>query len=75
MDVLALRVNKDEERVSDTEDKLMERKVKVKREKQLISQEERFCKISAATKCTNIRIIGVPEGGEGEGQKMYLSTP
>ena len=43
LDALTARVNKAEERKSDIEDKLMERKEpKKKREKQLIAHEERL---------------------------------
>ena len=73
LDALTARVNEAEERVSDIEDKLMERKeAEEKGEKQLIDHEGKLWEISDAIKWNNIRIIWVPGGEEREGKKIYL---
>ena len=64
LDVLTARVNEAEERVSDMENILMERKEAEKKgEKQLMDHEGRFQGISDAIKQNNIRIIGGHLGG------------
>lgn len=74
MDALRAKINEEEDGVSDIEDKIMERKEdKEKREKQLMDLEGKFQEISDTIKWNNIRIIGVPEEEEREGQKVYLS--
>ena len=46
-----------------------------KREKRLKTNEESLRELWNNVKCTNIRIIGVPEGEERErGQKNYSKT-
>ena len=67
LDVLTTRVNEVEERVSDTEDKLMVRKeAEEKREKQLRAHEERLREINDGLRRKNLHIIGIPEEAEGE---------
>ena len=76
MDTLTARVNEAEERVSDIEGKLMERKeAEEKREKQLMDHEGRLREIKDATQLKNIGTTGIPEGEEREreDQKVYLS--
>ena len=73
-DALTAKVNEVQDRISDIEDKLMERKkAEVNREKQLRGHEERLWEVSIAIKLTNIRMIGVPEGEEGVGKRVYVS--
>ena len=73
MDALTAWVNEAEERVSDIEVKLMKKKeAKQKREKQLITHEERVQEISDAMKPTNIRIIGMPEDEERYRARRYI---
>ena len=43
-----------------------------KREKRLKTNEESLRELWDNVKCTNIHIIGVPEGDERKGQKKYL---
>ena len=64
-----------EERVSNIEDKLMEKKAEGKREKQLMDHEGRLREIKDATQLKNIGTTGIPEGEEREreDQKVYLS--
>ena len=65
LEVLTLRVNEVEERVSDIEDKLLLRKeAEEKREKQLKNHEERLREINDSLRRKNLHIIGVPEGAE-----------
>ena len=52
---LTARVNEAEERISDLHDKL------------LVVCKKRFGEINDTTKCSNIRIIGIPKGVEREG--------
>ena len=65
LEVLKMRVNEVEERVSDIEDKLMARKeAEEKREKQLKDHEENLSKINDSLRRKNLPIIGVPEGAK-----------
>ena len=76
MEVLTARINEAEERISDTEDKMMENKEAEKnRGKQLLDHEGRIQEISDTIKQNNSRIIGIPEEEEREreGQKVYWS--
>ena len=60
-----MRVDEVEERVSNIEDKLMERKeAEEKREKQLKDHEERLREINDSLRRKNLHLIGVPEGAE-----------
>ena len=59
------RVNEAEERISELEDGLVEDKAK--REawlKKIQSQERRLREITDSMKCSNVRIISIPEGVE-----------
>ena len=62
------------ERINEVEDRLVEiMDEEQKREKRLKTNEESLRELWDNVKCTNIRIIGVPEGEERErrGQKKY----
>ena len=67
------RVQEAEERISEVEDRLVEiTDAEQKREKRLKTNEESLRELWDNMKCTNIRIIGVPEGEERERrQKKY----
>ena len=59
---LMTRVNEEEERVSDIEDKLMTRKeAEEKSEKQLKDHEERLREINDSLRRKNLHLVGVPE--------------
>ena len=61
------RVNKAEERISELEDKMIEKKVKVETWlKKLQFQEHRIWEIAESMKLSNVRIIGIPESVENE---------
>ena len=63
LEVLMMRVNKVEERVSDIEDKFMaKRETEVKRNRQLKDKEDRLREINDSLKKKNLRVIRVPEG-------------
>ena len=65
LEALTMGVNGVEERLSDTEDKLMARKeAEEKREKQLKDHEERLREINDSLKRKNLHLIGVPEGAK-----------
>ena len=68
------RIQEAEEQISKVEDRLVEiMDAEQKREKRLKTNEESLRELWDNVKCTNIRIIGVPEGEERErrGQKKY----
>ena len=61
------RIQEAEERISEVDDRLVEvTDVEQKREKRLKTNEERLRELWDNVKCTNIHIIGVPEGEERE---------
>ena len=61
------RIQEAEERISEVEDRSVEIKdVEQKRKKRLKTNEESLRELWDNVKCTNIRIIGVPEGEERE---------
>ena len=65
LEVLTMRVNEVEERVSDIEDKLMARKeAEEKRDKQLKDHEDRLREINDSLRRKNLHLIGVPENAE-----------
>ena len=65
LEVLTMRVNEVEERVSDIEDKLMVRKeVEEKREKQLKAHEEGFREINDSLRRKKLHLIGILEEAE-----------
>ena len=68
LEILMMRVNEVEERVSDIEDKLMARKEAEgkKRGKQLKDREERLREINDSLRRKNLCLIGVLEGAETE---------
>ena len=67
LNTLTARVTVAEDRISDLEEKLIGRKdQKEVWNKQLRSHEYRIREISDAMKCSNVRIIGIPEGKEKE---------
>ena len=71
---LTARVTDAEDRISDLEDKLIEKKDQEEAwNKQLRSHENRIREISDTMKCSNVRIIGIPEGVEKEDWKIQLS--
>ena len=67
------RIQKAEERISEVEDRLVEiTNVEQKREKRLKTNEESLRELWDNVKCTNICIIGVPEGEEREGNRKHI---
>ena len=67
LDALIARVNEAEERISELEDGMVEEKVKMETWlKKIQSQECRLREITDSMKCSNVRIIGIPEGVEKE---------
>ena len=61
------RIQEAEERISEVEDRLVEiTDAEQKREKRLKTNEESLRELWDNVKCTNIHIIGVPEGEERE---------
>ena len=61
-----------EERISEVGDRLVEiTNAEQKREKRLKTNEESLRELWDNVKCTNIRVIGVPEGEERRRQKKY----
>ena len=67
------RIQEAEERISEVEDRLVEiTDVEQKGEKQLKRNEESLRELSDNVKCTNIRIIGVPEGEERERDRKNI---
>ena len=65
LEVLMMRVNKVEERVSDIEDKLMaKRETEEKRDKQLKDHEDRLREINDSLRKKNLNLIGVPKAAE-----------
>ena len=75
LEVLMMRVNKVEERVSDIEDKFMaKRETEVKRNRQLKDKEDRLREINDSLRKKTLRVIGVTEGAKGtEVQNIYLN--
>ena len=69
LEALMARVNEAEERISKLEDGLVEEKAKIETWlKKIQSQECRLREITDSMKRSNVRIIGIPEGG-GEKQR------
>ena len=67
LDALTARVNEAEERISKLEDEMVEEKTKTETcLKKIQSQECRLWEIINSMKCSNVRIIGIPEGVEKE---------
>ena len=67
------RIQEAEERISEVEDRLVEiTDVEQKREKRLKINEDSLRGLWNNVKCTNIHIIGMPEGEERKEQKKYL---
>ena len=61
------RITEAEERISDLEDRMVEfTAAEQKKEKRMKRNEDSLRDLWDNTKCSNIRIIGVPEGGERE---------
>ena len=72
LEVLTMRVNEVEERVSDIEDKLMaKRETEEKRVRQLKDQEDRLREINSLRK-KNLCVIGVSEGAERDRDPEYV---
>ena len=62
-----------EEQISEVEERLVEiTDVEQKREKRLKTKEESLRELWDNVKCTNIHIIGVPEGEEREGDRKNI---
>ena len=77
LDAANSRIQEAEERISEVEDRLVEiTDAEQKREKRLKTNEESLRELWDNIKCTNIRIIGVPEGEERErrGHKKYSKS-
>ena len=67
------RITKAEERVSDLEDRMVELTAMEQiKEKRMTRNEDSLRDLWDNIKCNNIRIIGVPEGGERKDQRKYL---
>ena len=67
LDHLTARVTEAEERISDPEDNIIDKKGKEEaREKQLRIHENKIREISDTMRRSNVRIIGIPEGVERE---------
>ena len=67
------RIQEAEEQISEVEDRLVEiTDAEQKREKRLKINEESLRKLWDNVKHTNIHIIGVPEGEEGEGDRKNI---
>ena len=65
MEALTARINEAEERISNTEDQMMEHKeAEKKRDKQWLDHKRRIQEICDTIKWNNIRIIGIPEEEE-----------
>ena len=65
LEVLKMRVNEVEERVSDIEDELMaKRETEEKRDRQLKDQEDRLREINDSLRKKNLCVNGFPEGAE-----------
>ena len=73
LEVLRMRVNEVEERVSDIEDKLMaKRETEEKRDKQLNDHEDRLREITDSLRKKNPHLIGVPGGAERDRGPEYV---
>ena len=73
LEVLMMRINEVEERVSDIEDKLMAKKeTEDKRDKQLKDNEDRLREINDNLRKKNLRLIGVPEGAKRDRGPEYV---
>ena len=67
------RITEAEERISDLEDKIVEiTTTEQNKEKRMKRNEDSLRDLWDNIKCNNIRIIGVPEGGERKDQRKYL---
>ena len=72
-----IRIQEEEEWISEVEDRLVEiTDAEQKREKRLKTNEESLRELRDNVKCTNIRIIGMPEGEEREKgtEKLFQET-
>ena len=73
LEVLMMRDNEVEERVSDIEDKLMaKRETEEKRDRQLKDKEDRLREINDSQRKKNLRVIGVPEGTKMDRGPEYV---
>ena len=73
LEVLMMRVNEVEERVSDIEDKLMAmRKTEEKRDRQFRDQEDRLRETNDSRRKKNLCVIGNPEGAERDRRPEYV---
>ena len=73
LEVLTTRVNEGEERVSDTEDKLMARaETEGRKERQLRDHEDRLREINDSLRRKNLHLIGVPEGAKRDKGPEYV---
>ena len=73
LEVLMMRVNEVEERVSDIEDKFMaKRETEVKRDRQLKDKEDRLREINDSLRKKNLHLIGVPEGAKRARGPEYI---
>ena len=65
LEVLTMRHNEVEERMSDIEDKLMaKRETEEKRDRQLNDQEDRLREINDSLRKKNLRVIEIPKGAK-----------
>jgi len=72
LDTLTARVNEAEERISDLQDKLMEKKaVEENRDRLLVPHEKRIAEINDAMKRSNFRNIRIPKGWR-ERDRRYI---
>ena len=73
LEVLTMRVNEVEERVSDIEDKFMaKRETEVKRERQLKDKEDRLREINDSLRKKTLRVIGVTDGAKLDRGPEYV---
>ena len=73
LEVLTTRVNEVEERVSDTEHKLMARaETEGRKERQSRDHEDRLREINDSLRRKNLRLIGVPEGAKRDRGPDYV---
>ena len=73
LEVLKMRVNEVEERVSDIEDKLMaKRETEEKRDRQLKDQEDRLKEINDSLRKKNLCVNAVPDGAKRDRGPEYV---
>ena len=69
LEAINSRIQKAEEQISEVEDRLVEITDAEEKRDRLKTNEESLRELWDNVKCTNIHMIGVPEGGEREREK------